>query len=443
MQLHIEQHSTLLGHSRALFAGLFLAGAATIAQAQDTPLDGFATNLDAYPGAGLTSTFDNGDILSFDGSVVSRYDEGGSLIADLFTLPAFAFGSFLILAPDETFALLGESSTDMIYSIDVVNGGGAALTSLHFNFDAAFEDLGHAIVSAATCGFGCGNEIYRVDTVTGTTDLIALVGGSSGPVAVEADGDLLYGRVSDTFSLGDYRVLRFDAADLTGTPVAAESDATVVGLGFDGASDLAIDPVDGGIYLAENDFTSGLNRIRWVRGDAALSPILLDGANGLTIGNLEFEAGDAEALFRAYQPERGGLLRYNSTDFFATFERKGLVPARPVLSLSGPGSTGAGALTVTIAGGAPNGFAGVLYGPTALFDPAETALSLAALEAPLFLGLDLFSLTLDSNVIALDATGTGVLSLPHDGSLLGLVTAQALVLDPGFGLVQISTAASL
>lgn len=416
---------------------------APLGTGQDTPAAGFGLETDSYPGQSQTATLSNGDILHFDGTTIARSDAGGSLLSTLATLPAFAFGSFLVVSPDETFAVLGESSLGNLYSVDLAAGGATVLTNLFFNYDADWEAPDSLIVSAATCGFGCGNELFRVDTTTGLTTLIANVGGASGPVVVEANGDVVYGRPSDTFSLGDHSVLRFAAADLTGSPVAQEVDAAVVGEGFDGAGDLARDPVDGRIYLAENDFVSGINRIRLVLGDAGLSPVIVEGATGLTIGNLEFEAGDGEALFRAYQPSRGGLLRYNSTDFFAVFERQHVVPARPALNLTGPGTTGAGDVTALVSGGPVGGFAALLYGPTALFDPLESPFLLPALEAPLFTGLDLGTLIFDASVIALDGAGAGQLVFPHDGSLIGLVTGQALVVDDDLRVVQMSTPASL
>ena len=422
---------------------LFALSSPSSALVQDAPAEGFDAVGDPYPGGGLTATLANGDVLTFDGVVVSRFDEDGNHVEDLATLPGFVFGSFLIASPDESFAILGESSAHNVYRIDLGLGGESVLTNLVFNYDGVFETATSLVVSAATCGFGCGNELYRVDTTSGATTLIATVGGASGPVAVEADGDVVYGRVSDTFSLGDYKVLRFAAADLTGAPVASEADAVVVGDGFDGSTDLAIDPIDGAIYLAENDFVSGLNRIRHVRGDAAVSTTVLDGQTGRTIGNLEFAAGDGTARFRAYQPLAGGALRYNSTDFVSAFERGRVVPERPTLGLSGPGTSGAGDVTATVSSGTPNGFAVLAYGPTALFDRNESPLFLSALEAPLFVGLDLATVQLDLNLIALDASGTGQLAFPHDGSLLGLVTGQAVVFDDLGAVVQLSRDASL
>lgn len=432
----------------ALCAALLISTAAPCsatplsATPQDTPSAGFGLVDEAYPGAFLTATLDNGDVVSFDGIVVARYDDSGNHIVDLATMPGFLFGSFLLASADESHAVLGESTNGDLFRIDLSAGGATLLTNLAYNYAADFETLNSVVVSAATCGFGCGNEVFRVDTVSGATTVIANVGGSSGPLSVAANGDVVYGRVSDTFSLGDHSVIRFDAADLTGSPVATELDATVIGTGFDGAGAMVIDPVTGDIYMAENDFSSGINRVRRVKGNQSVSPIVVDGSAGLTIGNLEFDVGDGVAIFRAFQPESGGGLRYNTTDFGSLKERKTLLPTRPVLNLSGPGSTGAGTMTTTVIGGAPAGFAVLLYGPTSLFNPAESAIYLAALEAPLFTGLDLGTVTIDTNIMGLNAAGAGQLMFPLDGSLVGLVTSQAIVLDSSFKLVQVSEAAS-
>ena len=47
------------------------------------------------------------------------------------------------------------------------------------------------------------------------------------------------------------------------------------------------------------------------------------------------------------------------------------------------------------------------------------------------------------SLVTLDASGTGQLAFPHDGSLLGLVTGQAVVFDDLGAVVQLSRDASL
>jgi hypothetical protein len=418
-------HSSSLAAIGALFLAL---SSPTFA---DDPADGFHLSALPYPGQALTATLSDGDLLAFDGVTLDRFDEAGVFEATLTTFSPAVWTGFLAVHPDEEYALVGESSNGVIYRIDLALGGKQALATLAYNFDADFEDLEHALISAATCGFGCGNEIHRLDTVSGVTTLVATVAGSSGPVALSPTGDLYYGTVSDAFPppTGASSILRWSAAQLTGNPVVDELDAVVIGAGFEAASSLLLDPTDERLYLAENDYGSGLNRIREVNGPAASAPLLLEGTPGNWITNLEFFPGDGVALFRPYQPDRGGRLLYNSTEFVTSWERNELLPRRPHLTLSGPGTTGIGDIDLALHAAVPGGLAWLYYGPSTLFDPAELAIWLPAQGFSAFVGLDLATIGSAAAPFSLDGDGEGVKTIWHDGTLFGAIALQVLVLD--------------
>ena len=181
--------------------------------------DPFGLGFDTF---GSTWTLSNGQVVTFDGIEVRRVTAQGLTVGVLATFAAPAFPAFVRVDPSETFALVAESSLGNVYRVALDGGGATLLAGLTFPFDAAFEHAGSAIVSAATCGFGCGNELLRLDTQSGATTTVATVSGPSGPVATNPAGDLYYGLIPATLS-GPRSVLRFPAAALDGHELAGDA----------------------------------------------------------------------------------------------------------------------------------------------------------------------------------------------------------------------------
>jgi hypothetical protein len=428
------------GTLSALFVAL--VAQAPSAAARDTPRDGFALASLPYPGQATVATLSNGDVIAFDGTNVARYDANGFFVQNLATFGGFAFGSFLLVDPTESFAILGESSTHDIHKIDLASGGLNPIANLVFNYDAAFETPTSVIISAASGGFGADNEVWRLDTNTGTTTLLATIVGPSGPVAVDASGDLYYATVGTSFPApaGSSDVLRFAAGDLTGAPVLDASDATVFGAGFDGAGDLICDTATGRVYLAENDFGDGSNVVFQVGPTRALSLEIVNGAVFNAIGGLEFTAGTAPAAFAPFQPAFGGTLRYTTTDFFSIFERTQVQPARPDVNLVGPGVIGPGVFSVQLSGAPANGAAVFVFGVQSLYSPVELPYLFAG--APIFSGIDVGSAIIGP-IVGTSASGTAQLNYTNDGTLGGTAVVQAICIDPLLGIVGSSSTASL
>lgn len=321
------------------------------------------------------ATLSNGDRVVFDGFGIFRIAEDGTFLANLGTTPSFVFTSFVLPDPTETYALVAESSNGVIYKVDLSGAGVAPLTDLDFNFDALFEDAGHVLISAAPCGFFCGSEIYRVDVSTGAQTLVASVTGPSGPMARASSGDVYYVLQSDTFLPGSWSILRWTASQISAGPVLGVGDAVLFAAALDGGADVAIDHVRSRVFLAESEFGSPSHVVAFDASGARLSEIV---TSDNWLSNLEFAFGPGPGSFEAYQPAIGVTLRYRSTNYSAPSYSDVLTvrPRRPVATISGPGLSGPGEVTVTVQGAVPNGSLIMLLSPASKYTPIESTYDL-------------------------------------------------------------------
>ncbi len=433
---------------RTTLAAFLTLAPLPVAPAQIEAPPGFELRELPYPGATFTSataTLSTGEIVVFDGLLVSLFSADGTLIRQSSPLSSFVYPSFVVPDPSESFAVLGESSTGTLLRVSLRSVALVPQTILvlPLNYDAVFEDDEHLLVSAATCGFSCANRIWRVDLESSTATLLARVAGASGPVALDGPGNLYYGTATSAFPPppDSSFVLRWDAALLSSSGMLDESDATLVGGGFAGAAGLAIDPARGAIFLSENNYATGENRIRRVRGSADSSPVVHEGPPFFSVGNLAFQAGPGEAAFLPFQPASGGALRFTRTDFSTSVRRFELVPRRPGLTLGGPGLSGAGPFELRVSGGPPGGFARVFYCPRSLFHANESVIHLAGI--PLFIGLDLPTTGSLPALLHLDAQGDASRVYTNPGGLEGLFAVQVLLLGPDLVVAGTSSSAFL
>jgi len=415
----------------------------TTGLASGTPEVGFQAAPLPYPGLASTRTLANGDVISYDGVTVDRYDATGAFLLNLatFTPPVFT-GAFAV-DPTGTFAIVGESSLGDVFRVDLAVGGLTKLTNLVFNFDADFAPDGTVILSAAVGGFGVGNDLVRLDPMTGATTFLAHVAGPSGPVEFDNFGNVYYATLSPNFPSppGSTDILIFLAADLAAADCSLpggcldETDAVLFASGYDGASDMTLDPQTGRLYFSENNFATGTSRIWALAGGAVggTSPFVEEATFNWTTG-LEAIGGSTAATLQGFQPSSDARLHYNTTDFFSSWQRVSVTAKRPTLSISGPGQSGAGQVDLAVANAAPGG--GVLYffGPTALVVGTESAYSLAAV-APLFTALDAASLSAFGGIVGVDGAGASSYSFSNPGGLEGLVSIQGLIFDPTLGLM--------
>ena len=423
----------------ALLAPLALADAARA----DFLRDGFALS-PQWNAPGAQVTLSGGDIVAFDGDSIDRFTAGGAFVGTLGTFPAPVFSGAIAIDPTETFLLFGESSNGDMFRVALDGSGMTFLANVFFNFDAVFETPTTALVSAATAGFGMGNDLVRLDTTSGATSLVAHVAGPSGPVALDAMGNLWYAPQSDLFpppdgfaTIGFYTKAQLESGALLG-----DADRIPFASGFDSVGSMVFDPVGGGLYVTSNHFGNGTNRIYRVGTSAANSTLLFTGDTWHWVSGLEFVGGDGLAAFQRFQPASGGTLRFSRTDFGALDERWELEPARAQASLSGPGTSGQGEVSLDVAGALPGGTVLVLFAPSALSNPVEQVYSFAGLppiHSPLHLpALDFLPLFLPA-----DGNGAGSFSFWNPGGLEGLLDFQALVGDAAGTTLGITTAASL
>ena len=424
-----------------------LAVALSLSPAAQGVQDGFERVPLPYPGGTTLSsslTLSTGEFVVFDGLSVVQHSADGTSATVLGSFPAFVFPSFLAVDADENALYVGESSTGGIHRLFVgVSSSPDFLLSLPLNYDACvFQD--ELWVSAATCGFGCGNELWRVDLATLAPTLVAQLPGASGPLALDADGSLFYATVTDAFPPppGASAVVRFARSVLQGPLPLTLADAAPVGSGFDGAARLTRDAERGGLFLVENDFATGANRIRRVGSSPASSPILYEGPLGRALGGLSLvtSADDAPA-FLPYQRADGGQLVHTSTDFGAVFERAAIVPRRPRASVSGPGTLGAGPFSVTLEHGVPGGFARLFYAPRASYQSPEPVYLSGGL--PLSFGLALGTQQAVPGLFVLDGAGHLSADFVNPGGYEGRFALQFLLLTGAPALAGTSSAAFL
>lgn len=408
--------------ARVLSAGLALALCVAPAFA-DTPAQGYQLGSQPCPAPfAATCTLPGGDIVTFDGLSVDRWSAAGAFIGNLATLPGFTFSSFVTPTPDGSAVVFGENSNGGIFLAQVDGSGSTPLVSLTFNYDATWLSNGDLLVSAATNGFGNGNDLVRVTLNPPGAVFLGHVDGPSGPLAANAAGDVYYATQVDAFPppLGSTDVIRWNAATVAGGVLNA-GNAALIGADFDGASSLAVDPLAGDVYLAETNFGTSTYVIRRVGATPASSPILLDqGASFL--GELEFVSGAGLGTFAPWQPSDGVNLKYNRGANQFTIR-----PARPQLAISGPGTTGPGTVTFTVTGGVPDGIMLATACPTAFVQPGDSAFQL-----PTFLWVTPFTLAetrraSPSTPVLLDQNGSGTFQIFNSGGLSGAFGWQFLV----------------
>lgn len=394
----------------------------------------------APPVLSVSATLSTGQLLVFDGVLIERYSSNGLLLQTFATLPAFVFPSFLVVSPQEGFAVAGESTFGDVFRIDLITGAVTTLANVALNYDAVIDGSGDVFVSAAATAFGL-NDLVRIDPFTGVTELVAQVPGFSGPVALRPNGDLL-------LALADApnRVIRYTPAQLAGSTTLGESDGVLVTTGWNGITDMIVDPETNELYIAESDFVNFMepSMLFLSRPSKPFAQPIATAAPGETLGGLELlvDTGNPEVL-APFQPATGGVLRFSRTDFATLLARSELRPVRPTSSLSGPGVNGVGAVHYVVNGAYPNGVIWILFGPAQLFDPNEVPLVFSPGGMPLFWGLHLQTQRFLPFLFPTDANGDAAFSFYNVGNLNGLLAFQSAIGDADAILLGSATGSSL
>jgi hypothetical protein len=427
-----------VGHRSTLVAafalGVLAPATPALSPLQDTTLPGFSLEgqrpvgvYDAY------ATLPNGDRVVFDGVVMNLVAEDGTPIRVLGTTSGFVFPSFVLPDPTSTCALIGESSRGKIYRVDLAGAGASVLADLDNNFDAVFENARHALVSAAPCGFGCGNEIHRLDVNTGALTLVASLAGPSGPIARASNGDLYYGSIPN--SPGPGTILRWTQAQVASGAILDESSAAIFASGIDPASSMRFDTVYGHLFVSTPVF-GGTSQILEFAPSGTLVAAVIQSPDYLA--NVELLPTQGIGSFQAFQPE-GVRLNYRGTDYFAnTSAIRTVRTRRPRAFTSGPGLTGPGAVTFTVRGAHPNASFLVMVGRASSYDPNESTYDLGTY---LFhTGMPIGGIR-RLTYVATDANGEGSFTFYNPGNLQGTRVLQAMIRDSGGTFVGSSTEA--
>ncbi len=324
------------------------------------------------------ATLQDGTRVQSDGSSVDHVDAAGQLILHLGGYPSYVYPSFVLLAPDESFALVGESSGGGIERFELSGAPQSTIGGVMYNFDAVWEDAGHLLVSADASG-GFQNQIVRLDTSTGATTLVAQLSGPSGPVARRArTGELFVGLIDLSQSNHD-ELLRFDASQLSSGLLLGPQDAQVFADQLANTSALRIDErydVPGidccRVYLAISPYGSASTIACFDVSGARLPDV----ATSLdSISNLELQAGSGPGGFGPWQPDAGEQLSYRGTTWCypscTTAEIRVIQPRRPQASISGPGlgNPAGGRVTVAFDNCVPNASLLMIIGPQSLYLP--------------------------------------------------------------------------
>ena len=414
----------------SLLAAALLGG--TPALAQSTPQPGYAVDdIDPAPfGAALCSLADGG-YLTFDGLDLARYDAGGTQVASLGSLNAFGFPSFIRVDPTETYAVFGESSTNWVRRIDLSTLVIEDIVQLNFNYSAEFGVAADEIwISAALGGFGGGNDIVRLDLVTGIATEVAHVAGPSGPMAFAPNGDLYYGTQTSAWPPppDTQSVIRWDAAELASGTLLTELDADVVISQLDGSSGLAYDPVQDALFVVDSDPTGGNENVvqRYTSSGTLLDSVM---TNPGFLSTIEIVEGSGPMVFAPYQPD-GTAVRLSVTDYnFSFTERVALAPARPEIAFTGPTSAVAGPATVEVTGGPANGSVVWMWTrPNYLPSGGEWVGDLGW-GVPTFYMADPLFLLRQSLPFALDGTGEASLSYNQPANYFAGAVFQARIYD--------------
>lgn len=382
--------------------------------------DGWSATVTTLPAAASCVLTTAAGIVYFDGTALQLLAPGQPP-QPLLQLGGFAFGSFTVEAGPGR-VLFGDSSSGDLWLVPL-NGPPPAqpIARLPLNYDAVLLAPDRALVSARTGGFSATvNDLVLVELDTNRRRVLARLPGASGPLAVDAAGDVYYATASAAFPAppGATSILRLPRATIDAAIVAhvvlGSGHLQIVAQGLDAAGDLAFD--DDGDLL----FTDYVNRVVGELNDATGAaaypgPPLLDYAGAAVGGSsLQFTAAAAPAaqVFEPFQPPGPSLLVFE-TDFLTIAQLRTVAARQPMLSSSGPTPLPGGAFTLTATGGPRNGIGLLALAPMSAGGPI--ALAIPGFEAPLWW---------DTALLA----GAAVVGIAFDGSGHAVVTAA----NPGF-----------
>lgn len=412
-----------------------LASAATIALcasqlgAQQLT-EGFQESVSALPaGTSNVLTLTSGKVY-FDGFDLTYVGNGPSSALSLLSFPSYTFGSFSA-AIGSTEVLFGESSNGGIWKLGLNGQPAQQVGIVPFNYDAVMLDDDRALVSAKTGGFSApDNDVMFVDILTGQTQLVAQFAGASGPLAVDAIGDVYYATAPSAFPAppGTVSVLRLtrsliDNAIATNT-VLGLGQAQVVIAGLDAAGDLAFDD-DGDLFYVDW-MNNKIGEINDADGPSAYlsSPLIDYDGSGLSGSVLQFQAtASGLQVFEPFQPT-GNQLLVHETDYATISQIRSVAASRPLLTASASNPIPAGTFSLTTDSGPANGLGLLAFAFTT--PSGAMSLQVPGFEQPL-----LIDGALSNNSVLIpqtfDASGVSTIAISNPGFTAIIDTTAQMV----------------
>lgn len=363
----------------------------------------------AAPAGAFTGGMDrlpNGNLAIYDGSAIVEVDpSNGNVVQTLYVAPPFTFGSFVTVDPTGSYLLFGESSANSITKVPLNGGTPSLVATVQFNFSCSFLAPDVALVAHGDFSFNA-TKIVRLDVLTGATDLVADLIGPSGPVVVDAQGDVYYGSNTIQFptpTIGAEDVLRFDAAQIAsaiGPTFLTDADATVVVAGVTAPAGLAFDS-EGDLFVSDSSLGTvteyGPGGV--VKSDLG-NDVFASCGQIVAVGN-----GASPSQLGAFQPQDGGALYVLSTDFSTFNDLNVLTPKRPQLTSTPASPVPVGAFSVDLSEGPQFGTCFLFVALTTL--PAEIPADF--MGTPYFIGFNPGTLI---TTVTLPLDGNGALSIP-------------------------------
>lgn len=411
--------------SRAVLGAMLAFAAALPSQAPAGYAESFAP---MNPSATCLATVGD-DVVWYDGQTLF-VDSPGQTSRTLMSFSAPRFGSFTQPIGGGA-VVFAENSTGEFWRVPLAAGSSPQLlNSIAFAYDAVLLGPRMLLVSAKTGGFSAAaNDLVALDLVTGAHSSIGLVAGASGPLALDANGNLLYANAPLNFPppAASVSVLRWTPAQwalaISGGPMLTDANAQTVVSGLNAASDLAMDGDDD--LFAVDWLSLQVLEIDDVSTGASVSTLLSFASSPLSPAGLAFTPSSTGAEFEPFAAAGGGELVVVETDYFATTRLRRLVAAPASLALAGAAApVPPGPFGLLLQDAAPSGLAFLAVGTVATGAPLP--LRLPGFEATLWWEPGLLNPVV-TGFAGLDGAGSTTFGLTNPGFAGGLwIHAQVL-----------------
>ena len=236
----MKQKITLIILLAMVFATSACCAAGLLDSAEYECTDLFIT----MPAGAFLGGFDvlpNGNYVINDGYSVREITQSGAHVQTLYTYSAALYGSFVRYNGGLVYFADNDYTSSMVRTVDPVTAVVNDLTRLEWNYDIDFYANNGFIVA--------GNTVYALDAGNNTTP-VATAAGYSGPVALDAAGNLYYCPSNYPFATNIYM---WSSAKLQGAIEGdvlgiADADAAIA---VNGAAGLAFDSL-GRLLFSDN-----------------------------------------------------------------------------------------------------------------------------------------------------------------------------------------------